>query len=90
MNIIEILKKLGWNIITANNESHEYTVIESQERLARETEQNGIIYGEITIFLKKVSFNEFGNLYVLFHDKKTNSYVDNYLHNEMEANELYA
>lgn len=89
MNVLDILKLLGWEIIAADNDKKEYTIIESSERIQRETEQEGVIYGETTVTIADLSFNEFGNLYILFHDVTTGTYVDNYLHNHMEKNELY-
>lgn len=89
MNILEILKLLGWEIISADNKKQQYTITECSERIQRETEQNGIIYGETTVTIDDVSFDEFGNLYVIFEDTQTGAYIDNFVYNRMEKNELY-
>lgn len=90
VNVLDILKLLGWEIIEANNEKHQYTITESNERLQRETENEGVLYGETTVMVEEVSFDMNGNLYILFSDAQTGEYVDNYLHNHMEKQELYA
>ena len=89
MNILEILKLLGWEIISADNKKQQYTITESIERVQRETEQDGRIYGETTVTIGDVSFDEFGNLYIIFQDAYTGHYVDNFVYNRMEKNEIY-
>lgn len=85
MNVLDILKRLGWEIISADNVEELYTIIQSNERLNRSQES----VKTHTVTISQMCFDEIGNLYVEFVDHQTGQYVDNYLHNGMDPQELY-
>lgn len=85
MNAVEILELLGWEVLRYNNRDLLYSVRYSEARMKRES-----IESNKTIRVKLTDCHfEKGNLYVLFEDAKTNEFVDNYWHNNMDARELY-
>ncbi len=85
MNVLDILKRLGWEIISADNMEELYTITQSNERLNRSQEP----VKTHTVTISQMCFDEIGNLYVEFVDHQTSQYVDNYLHNGMDPSELY-
>lgn len=85
MNVVEILELLGWEVLRSNNRDLLYSIRYSEARMKRECiESNKTIRAKLT-----ACHFEKGNLYVLFEDAKTNEFVDNYWHNNMEDHELY-
>lgn len=85
MNVLEILKRLGWEILSADNMEEIYTITQSTERINRCEEKSK----KVTVTISQMCFDELGNLYVEFVEHKTNKYIDNYLHNGMQPDELY-
>ncbi len=85
MNILDILHTLGWKIISADNFRQIYVITQSSERLARAQE----VAKTYQVTIDEMCFDETGNLYISFMDKKTKEFVDNYYHNGMDPNELY-
>ena len=85
MNAIEILELLGWEVLRYNNRDLLYSVRYSEARMKREA-----IESNKTIIVRLTDCHfENGNLYILFEDAKTNEFVDNYWHNNMDDGELY-
>lgn len=85
MNVVEILELLGWEVLRSNNRDLLYSIRYSEARMKRECiESNKTIRAKLT-----ACHFEKGNLYVLFEDAKTNEFVDNYWHNNMDDGELY-
>ena len=85
MNILDILHTLGWKIISADNFRQIYVITQSSERLARAQE----IAKTYQVTIDEMCYDETGNLYISFMDKKTKEFVDNYYHNGMDPHELY-
>ncbi len=85
MNVLDILRKLGWEIISADNLEEKYTITQSAERITRAEEKSKMV----TVTIGQMFFDEIGNLYVEFVDDKNHAFVDNYIHNGMEPSELY-
>ena len=85
MNILDILHTLGWKIICADNYKKIYVITQTSERLARTQE----VAETYTVTIDEICFDETGNLYISFIDKKTKAFIDNYYHNGMESDELY-
>lgn len=85
MNAIEILELLGWEVLRHNDQELLYTVKYSEARMKRESIDSN---KTIRVRLTDCHF-ENGNLYILFEDAKTNEFVDNYWHNNMDDGELY-
>ena len=85
MNAVEILELLGWEVLRYNNRDLLYSVRYSEARMKRESIESN---KTIRVRLTDCHFEK-GNLYVLFEDAKTNEFVDNYWHNNMEDHELY-
>lgn len=85
MNVIEILELLGWEVLRYNNRDLLYSVRYSEARMKRESIESN---KTIRVRLTDCHFEK-GNLYVLFEDAKTNKFVDNYWHNNMDDGELY-
>ena len=85
MNILDILHTLGRKIISADNFKQIYVITQSSERLAKAQE----VAKTYQVTIDEICFDETGNLYISFMDKKTKEFVDNYYHNGMEPHELY-
>ena len=85
MIILDILLTLGWKIISADNFKQIYVITQSSERLARAQE----VAKTYQVTIDEMCFDETGNLFISFMDKKTNEFVDNYYHNGMDPHELY-
>ena len=85
MNAVEILELLGWEVLRYNNRDLLYSVRYSEARMKRESIESN---KTIRVRLTDCHF-ENGNLYILFEDAKTNEFVDNYWHNNMDDGELY-
>lgn len=71
MNLFEILKKIGYDIISINNGV--YTVKYTNERIMDMVKEAGDVkpneddlYDTFNLVVKKVGFNGFGNLSVTF------------------------
>ncbi len=96
MNIIEILWKLGWDILSFN-EDGEYKIQLGKRRkdLTYKKEKEGIIdiagnLDEIyTVKVSDMGFNGFGDLYVYFTDVDNGDLIEAYEHNNMAADELF-
>ena len=85
MNAVEILELLGWEVLRYNNRDLLYSIRYSEARMKRESIESN---KTIRVRLTDCHF-ENGNLYILFEDAKTNEFVDNYWHNNMDDGELY-
>lgn len=98
MNVIEILNKLGWDILSFKDGI--YKVQMTHERWKREKQQ--IEAGEMTyvegynplidtfnVYVDEVCFNEFGNLFVSFSELESNAVFDCFEYRNMSFNELY-
>ena len=84
MNILQILWKLGYDVLSFNEEG-EYRVQLGHERELRE----GYSQEQSTIRVKEVGFNGFGNLYVTFTEADIDNCFDSYEFKNMDPKELY-
>lgn len=96
MNIIQILWKLGWNVLSFNEDGeYKIQVGKIRKNLTYKKEKEGIIdliedLDKIyTVKVVDVGFNGFGDLYLYFEDVETGYCVDCYEHNNMAADELF-
>ena len=97
MNVIDILNKLGWEIVSLKNGYYEVQM--TTERYHREfiKRKNGEIEydkgfdpkGIFEIYVDKVSFNDLGNLYVSFREVDSNNLFDMYEYKNMRSDEIY-
>lgn len=98
MNVINILTKLGWDILSFK--AGIYTVKMTHERWKREKKK--IEAGEMTyieeynpltdtfnIYVEEVCFNELGNLFVSFLEVGSNDPFDCFEYRNMSYDELY-
>lgn len=98
MNVIDILTKLGWDILSFKDGI--YTVKMTHERWKREKKK--IEAGEMTyieeynpltdtfnIYVEEVCFNELGNLFVSFWEVGSNASFDSFEYRNMSYDELY-
>ena len=96
MNVIEILWKLGWDVLSFN-EDGEYRISLSSARRERifEAEKNGLIsyegtgYEIYTVKVGEVSFNGIGDLFVKFIDVESGEIIDCYEHKNMSKYEIF-
>lgn len=96
MNVIEILWKLGWDVLSFNGEG-EYKIQFSNERISRYHEKienedfdfDGDLEEIYTVKVSEVTFNDYGDLFVSFEDTKTGEIVDEYEYKNMDNDELY-
>lgn len=96
MNIIQILWKLGWDVLSFNEDGeYKIQVGKIRKNLTYKKEKEGII-GPVEdidkIYIVKVidvGFNVFGDLYLSFEDIETGDLIDCYEHNNMAADELF-
>lgn len=96
MNIIEILWKLGWDVLSFN-EDGEYKITLGKVR--RDLTNKRIADGDIgyvgstddvfTVKVSDVGFNGLGNMYVFFNDVNTGDCIDGYEYNNMSKDELF-
>ncbi|WP_443662436.1 hypothetical protein [Clostridium sp.] len=84
MNIIDVLHKLGYDVLSFN-ENGEYTVMLGHDRQLKE----GYTQERWTIKVSEVSFNGFGNLVVFFSETKEDNCFDGFEYKNMDADELY-
>ena len=98
MNIIEILWKLGYDVIESNSNNKKYTITYSSERKRRMwkqikegtlTVQNELLNDIFNVTVGEVSFNNLGNLFVEFIDINTKETIDVFEYGNMKENELY-
>jgi len=84
MNIISILWKLGYDVLSFN-EAGEYKIMFGHDRQKRQG------FSQETYIVKAcgVSFNGFGNLFVSFDDVETGECVDCFEFGNMGPEELY-
>jgi len=84
MNILEILWKLGYDVLSFN-EDGEYKIQFGKARQVKEgyTEKRNIVK------VKEVGFNGFGNLYVTFTEVGTDNCFDSYEYKNMGSDELF-
>lgn len=96
MNVIEILWKLGWDVLSFNEEG-EYKIQFGKARKDYTDEKirkkiigyKGSTSDIFTVKVAEVGFNGIGNLYVGFNDIENNDCIDCYEYKNMGADELY-
>lgn len=96
MNIIEILWRLGWDVLSFN-EDGEYKIQLGKARkdlTERQIKDGSIVYegstSDIyTVKVDDVSFNGLGDLYVSFEDIETGDCIDCYEYKNMNSDELF-
>lgn len=96
MNIIEILWKLGWDVLSFN-EAGEYKIQLGKARKDYTDKQiksglityDGLTSDIYTVIVDNVSFNGFGNLFVGFTDIGTNIGIDAYEYKNMGSDDLF-
>lgn len=98
MNVIDILRTIGYDIISVNNETGHYRVSLSPERRRRSMkvvdENKGEfdydLFGKFDLYVSEVKFNGVGDLYVEFREVQHPEDIwDCYEYKNMEPNELY-
>ncbi|MBE6088136.1 MAG: hypothetical protein E7206_08870 [Clostridium beijerinckii] len=98
MNIIEILWKIGYDVLKSDSEKCEYTIMYAPERKRRMwkqikdgtiTVENDLLNDIYTVTVGEVCFNQCGDLYVEFTDVNTKKCIDFYEHKNMKEDELY-
>lgn len=96
MNVIEILWKLGWDVLSFDGEG-EYKIQlgKARRELTDKQIKEGIIgyVGStsdiITVKVGDVGFNGLGNLYVEFRDIDTGDIIDAFEYRNMAEDELF-
>ncbi len=96
MNIIEILWKLGWDVLSFN-EDREYKIQLGKARkdLTDKQIKDGSVSCEgytsdiYTVKVDDVGFNGMGDLYVFFKDIETGDCIDSYEYRNMDSKELF-
>lgn len=96
MNIIEILWKLGWDVLSFNEDGEykiqlgkarkDYTDAKIRKKIISYDGSTSDIY---TVKVSEVGFNGIGNLYVDFRDVETGNCIDAYEYKNMNYDELY-
>lgn len=96
MNVIEILWKLGWDVLSFNedgeykiqlgNARRDYTDKQIRKKVIGYVGSTRDIY---TVKVTEVSFNGFGNLFVNFEDINTGDSIDCYEYKNMGTDELF-
>ena len=98
MNIIEILWKIGYDVLKSDSEKCEYVIMYTPERKRRTWKQikdgemqveNELLDDTYVVTVGEVSFNQCGDLYVEFIDVNTKVCIDFYEHKNMKEDELY-
>lgn len=96
MNSIQILWRLGWDVLSFNeNGEYKITLGKARKDLTNKKIEEGIIgYDGSTddVYIVKVSdvgFNGLGDLYVSFDDVNTGDCIDVYEYKNMDKNELF-
>ena len=96
MNVIEILWKLGYDILSISEEG-EYKIkfsVERKERYRNKIKKgimtfNRSLDDEYLVKVGDVNFNDTGNLFVEFLDVNTNEIIDTYEYKNMSNDELF-
>lgn len=96
MNVIEILWKLGYDVLSFN-ESGEYKIEFNEERkeIYRSKIKKGLMSFEGSldkqyhVKVGEVTFNGLGNLFVEFLEVNTNEIIDTYEYRNMSDEELF-
>lgn len=96
MNVIEILWKLGWDVLSFNEEG-EYKIqlgTARKDLIDKQIKEGCITYegstSDIyTTIVSEVGFNGLGNLFVFFNDLKTGDIIDAYEYKNMSNNEIF-
>lgn len=96
MNIIEILWRLGWDVLSFNeNGEYKITLGRARKDLTDKKIEDGLIsyegstYDVYTVKISNVCFNGLGNLCVDFDDIDTGDGIDTYEHKNMAKDELF-
>lgn len=96
MSIIKILWKLGWDILSFN-EDGEYKIQlgKARKNLTDKKIKDGLISYDsstsdiYTVKVDEVGFNGFGDLYVFFKEVNTKDLIDAYEYKNMDEDELF-
>ncbi len=98
MNIIEVLWKLGYDVIESNSITKKYTVQFSTERKRRMWKaikegtlsvNNELLNDMYYITVGELSFNDTGDLFIEFIDINTKETIDVFEYRNMKDNEIY-
>ncbi len=96
MNIIQILWKLGWDVLSFNEEGkYKIQLGTTRKNLTDKQIKDGSIGYEgstsniYTVKVDDVGFNGLGDLYVSFKDTETGDLIDAYEYKNMGENELF-
>ncbi|WP_321833446.1 hypothetical protein [Clostridium butyricum] len=98
MNIIEILWKLGYDVLESNSTDKRYTITYSSERKRRMWKQikegtlaveNELLNDVFHITVGEVGFNPTGDLCVEFVDVNTKEIIEIFEYRNMKESELY-
>lgn len=96
MNVIQILWKLGYDVLSFNDDG-EYTIVfnKARKKIYSSKIKKGIIKfdgsldDKYTVKVGEVSFNGSGDLFVEFLDVNTDEVIDAYEYRNMEEDELF-
>lgn len=96
MNIIQILWKLGWDVLSFN-EDGEYKIQLGKSRkdlTDKQIEEGSIGYigstrDIYTVKVEAVGFNGIGDFYVFFKEVSSGVLIDGYEYKNMDADELF-
>lgn len=98
MNIIEILWKLGYDVLKSDSADKRYAVAYSSERKRRMwkqikegtlTVENELLNDTFNVTVGEVSFNPTGDLCVEFVDADTKEIIEVFEYRNMKEDELY-
>ena len=84
MNIFDILRKLGYDLIKYDYDKNIFTVIPCKELM--KTMSDEYQYGKhIELFISEIGYNRLGNLYIVFSNtNEPNATFDMYEYRNME------
>jgi len=83
MNILEVLWKLGYDVLSFSNGVYKIKFGHEREK------RHGYCDDTYEVCVSEVGFNGFGNLYVFFQEVGTNNCLDAYEFKNMDSDELY-
>lgn len=96
MNIIDILHKLGWNVLSFNEDGqYKIQLGKARKDLTDKKIKDGLIGYEgstsdiYNVKVSDVGFNRLGNLYAFFEEIETDYCIDAYEYKNMGNDELF-
>lgn len=98
MNIIEILWKLGYDVIESNSVTKNYSIQYSSERKRRMWKamkegklsvENELLNDIYHVTIGELNFNDTGDLFIEFVDVNTKETMDVFEYRNMKENEIY-